>query len=226
MSTYLTLCQTVRRECRVPGSGPSSVSGQTGILKKIVEWVADADEEIQSLWADWDFLWAQWSETTIEGTAEYTKPSDLGTWDRESFYLDYSTDDHSKLTEMTYKDWRTRLRQGTKTNQQPAYFIIQPDQNIRLEAPPDDAYTLTADYWKTPTRLSDNSDTSVIPAQFERAIIELAKTKFAMDQGAQTILIAAQSAYLDWIGRLEAAQLPGHDRDRMAEGRDITVIPQ
>jgi len=226
MSTYLALCQTVRRECRVPGSGPSSVSSQTGILAKIVEWVADADEEIQSMYADWDFLWSQWSEGTIAGTSEYVKPSDFGTWDRESFYLDYTTANHKKLTEMKYKTWRANLRQGVKTNQKPSYFIILPSRNIKLESPPDAVYTLTADYWAKPTRMSTNSSESSIPAQFERAIIERAKMKYASDQGAPAIMSEAQNAFLDWVDRLRAAELPGHDRDRMAEGEPLVVTPE
>lgn len=226
MSTYLELCQAVRRECGVSGSGPSSVTGQAGMLQKIVEWVADADTEIQSLYTDWGFLWTQWTESTIAGTAQYAKPSDLGAWDRESFWLDYGTASHKKLVELKYKSWRGTLRQGVKTNQKPSYFVVLPSGNITLEAPPDAVYSLTADYWKTATRMTANASVSVIPAQFERTIIELAKFKYAVDEGAGALMASSQAAYLDWLGRLKAAELPERYRDLMAEAPDLTVIPE
>ena len=56
--TFLELCQTVRQEVGVSGTGPSTVLSQEGQLKVIVDFVAASDFEIQVLWEDWDFLWA------------------------------------------------------------------------------------------------------------------------------------------------------------------------
>ncbi len=39
---FLSLCQRLRSEARIPGTGPSSVTGQTGELAKIVEWITTA----------------------------------------------------------------------------------------------------------------------------------------------------------------------------------------
>ena len=45
---FLSLCQRLRSEARIPGTGPSSVTGQTGELAKIVEWITTAYEDIQA----------------------------------------------------------------------------------------------------------------------------------------------------------------------------------
>ena len=54
MSTYLQLCQKLRQECEVGGTGPSAVTGQTGELARLVTWIADAYTELQQ---EYDWLW-------------------------------------------------------------------------------------------------------------------------------------------------------------------------
>ena len=173
--TFLELCQTVRQEVGVSGTGPTTVLNQEGQLKVIIDFVADADFQIQILWDDWDFLWAQYSSTLSTGTAApaTSKPTDLGTWDMRSFYLDYTTNNSAFLTPLPYTNWRTDYRQGVATNSLPTYVVVQPDKNIFVDAPPDKAYTITADYWKVPTRMAANTTVSPIPEQFHRVIIAL-----------------------------------------------------
>lgn len=47
--TYLELCQAFREDIGIAGTGPATVVGQTGILGRIVRWIADADITIQAL---------------------------------------------------------------------------------------------------------------------------------------------------------------------------------
>ena len=54
--TFLELCQTVRSEVGISGTGPTTVIGQEGQLLSIVNFTAEADFLIQGLWLDWNFL--------------------------------------------------------------------------------------------------------------------------------------------------------------------------
>ena len=224
---YLELCQKVRRECGVQGNGPTTVTNQTGILQKIVDWVADADEEIQSRWFDWNFLWASVSGNTTVGLATYTKPSDLASWDPQSFYLDYTLATYSKLSQLNYQLWRDNYRNGVKTNARPSYFVIKPNGDIILEAPPDDVYSLTSNGWKIATRMSANTSTTSIPARFQRVIIARAKMFFAEDQNAPEIMESSIREYNELMDKLEAAELPNQHNRRLsqaeAESMDIIV---
>lgn len=208
-STYLTLCQQARRECGVSGTGPSSVSGQTGMLQKIVEWVADADEYICSKWLDWGFLHTEHSVNTIAGTKDYSAPSDLGMWDAHSFYLDRTSSTFKNLVPMDYWYWRDALRNGLKTNVEPTYIVIKPDLDIILEGPPDAIYSLTADYYKTTTRLSGNTDTSPIPSRFDRLIIAKVKWYYGYHEDAPEILTEGKEEFVDLMNRLESIYRPG-----------------
>ena len=223
--TYLQLCTVVHRECGISGSAPSAVTNQSGILDDLVNWVAEAAYEIEAFHGDWDFHWSQWSESTVASTAVYTAPSDLGEWDRDSFYLNYTADTYQKLRALGYKEWRKRYRQGTQTNDKSTLVVIQPDNSVRLWPVPDAVYTLTADYWSKPTRLAANGDYSAVPEDFERAIIELAKMKYATDQGAPQIMGDSEVEYERWFNQLEASQWDGQKHRRIAHTADLVVRP-
>lgn len=222
--TFLELCQTVRQEVGVSGTGPTTVLNQEGQLKVIVDFVADSDFQIQILWEDWEFLWAQYSSTLSTGVAApaIAKPTDLGTWDMRSFYLDYTTSEAAFLAPLSYIDWRSNYRQGVATDALPTYVVVQPDKNIFVDAPPDKAYTITADYWKTPTRMAANATVSPIPEQFHRTIVARAKTMWAEREEAPDILVGASAEYADVLDKLESNSLPVQRTRRLASS-DTTI---
>jgi hypothetical protein len=203
------------------------VLNQVGILEKVVNWVADADKETQGLWFDWDFLHVDdWSDNTIANTPTVAAPADIGAWDEESFYLDYTTADHKHLTVLDYKQWRRDLRQGVKTSQKPDSVVILPDLSLRLESPPDAIYSLTADYWKRPARMAANSDTSPIPEEYERIIVARAKIAYAEIQGVGEILASATIEYDLLLDKLEAKCLPNQKGRRRADPQMMVVCPE
>jgi hypothetical protein len=214
-STYLALCQKFRQEVGVSGTGPAAVTSQTGMYAKIVEWIADADEDICSQYLDWGFLWTQWETSTIIGTKDYSAPSDFGMWDEESFYLDSTSSTYRQLKIMDYWYWRENHRNGTKTNDKPSFVVIRPDKAIIIESPPDAVYTLTADYYKTETRMTVNTDTSPIPSKFDRIIIARAKIYYAEHEDAPEVMNGAVNEYRDLMNRLESLYLPGQQARTM-----------
>ena len=220
---FLTICQTVRQEVGVSGTGPTTVVSQEGQLKVIVDAVAAASFQIQTLWHDWDFLWSQYSSTTSIGTRApaLQKPTDLNVWDRNSFYLDYTSDTNYRLEDYDYIAYRDNYRQGVATNSTPVYVIIQPDQNIILDPPPDAVHTITADYWKTPAALTGNTDIPDIPPQYHRAVVARAKTMWAEREEAPEILLSASAEYQDLLDKLESNSLSGQEGRRRAGGTTV-----
>lgn len=228
-STFLSLLTTTYREAGISAASPASVVNQVGITNLLANLVADAAYDIETIWSDWDFLWYQWSESTISGTSEYSGPSDLGNFDMESFYLNYTSDSYVKLRRMDYRVWRSSHRNGTQTTSTPAYFIITPDNSVILHPVPNAVFTLTADYWKTPTRLAANTDTSPIPSRFDRAIIELAKMRYGENRGVNELVINSQANFQTWLKKLEGDQLSTRREFTMSAADDImsmVVVPQ
>ncbi len=225
-SSYLELCQRVRQECSIPGT-MASVASQTGIFQRIVTWVADSDALIQSAFADWSFLWAQHSTPTIPNTDTYNAPSDLGAWDLDSFHLDSTTAQHTRLKYIDYAEYRDRYRNGVQTPNRPFRITVLPNNHLVVNPVPDDVYTLTADYYRIPTRLAANTDTSAIPERFEQAIIALARSKFAEEEGSPVMLNNALQEYGFWMEELKKHHLPNQmGRAQGQSSTDWVVRPE
>lgn len=225
-SSYLTLCQKLRQEVGATGSDgtPSTVIGQTRMLKKIVDWIADADMDICTKYLDWGFLHDEHSVSTVAGVKDYSAPSDFGLWDYNSFYLDSTSDSYQKLNKMDYSYWRSHLRNGTKTNEKPTWFIVKPNKDIILESPPDGTYTLTADYYKTATRMTTNDSVSLIPTKFDRLIIARAKIYYGNHQNAAEIIEDGVNEYRDLMMRLESIYLPEQESRTKGGNDDMVTI--
>jgi len=235
MSDFLTLVKSLQRECGVAGSAITTVSGQSGMHGKLVNWIADADIHIQNLRTDWNFLWSQYSASTIAGTSEPIVPNDLSLWDRGSFYLDYSTASNRHLKYLDYKQWRDGLGRGVQTNKKPSHVVIKPGNQIVLVGTPDDAYALTADYWKTPAKMTDNTDESAIPSRFRRIIVVQAKLWYAEEQDMPDVYRAATAELygdpreresMGLIDQLKSSQLPNQERRTMSSGPEINIRPE
>ena len=221
---YLQLCQSLRRECGIQGTGPTSVTGQIGLLEKLVGWIADANDEICGFHHDWNFLWSQFEEPTIANTSTVTRPSDIGLWDTDSFCLDYNTDDYRKLKEMSYRQWRKFFRNGTRTPDKPSFFAVRPDKNIVLEPIPDDVYTLTADYWKIAPRLTNNPDEPLIPENLQRIIVVRAKIYYAEHDNAPEVMQGAMQEFQVLINSLRGSELPGYAENKTGSAPENFVV--
>ena len=221
--TYLQLCQLTRQECGIQGQGPSAVTNQTGTSKRVVEWVRDADLLIQTLHPDWDFLHAEFTENTVQGSDVITKPSNFGMWDRESFAIDRGTDVGRSLNFMTYKKYRKF--NSVKTQQEPYRITILPNNNLALAEPADGIYEIYASYWKNITQLAANGDVPPYPDRFQRVIVARAKMFFFEDQEAWDNYKAAENEYDLWLDKLESFAGPGQQEAGQLESPMSAVRP-
>lgn len=218
-STYLELCQELARELRIPGTGPSAVTGQTGELEKIVRYVANANRDICRRWTDWDFLWTTFSTTTVLDSNSLTdgSPADLRKWDENSFVYDPTSDDYTRLSFIDYRDDYRQKVLGTQTSDVPAYVTIRPDRAIRIYPQASVAgKTVQAEYWKIGTELTADSTTSDIPEEHERLILVRAKIYYAESEDAPEIMASALAEHDDLLNILEANHLPDQDMRNMA----------
>jgi len=227
MSTNLELCQELAQEVGISGSGvPTTVVGQTGQLKKIVDFIKTADLRIQSMYIDWNFLWTQFSEALSATQTAVSAPTNpaVNQWDDESFYLDYNTDDYVRLKGIDWYTYRDRYRQGTKTDDIPSMVVIKPNLDLIIEPPCLTSYTLTGEYWAKPTAMTTNSATSSIPSHLHRIIIARAKMLFADHEEDDGMKLSAQSEFAEILADLKAAELPKMKGQRMARDTQNLVV--
>lgn len=212
---YLELCQRVRLEAGVSGTGPASVTGQTGEMARIVSWVATSYDDIQRSRL-WDWLRASFTFTTTPNDHDYSYTdagiaSRFASWDVQSFRIyknSVGVNDEIELPFVRYPDYRSVYLTGPQVAGRPAEFSVSPDHKLLLGPLPDDAYVVTGEYVKAPQTLSADADIPEMPEQFHMMIVYRALMKYARFEAAGEIYQDAEREYLALKRQLEYNQMP------------------
>lgn len=221
---YLELCVRARQEAGVSGSGPTTVTGQTGKLEKIVNWVQQAWIEIQLMRPNWLFMHAEFSFPTVAATRDYLAAdvsiTDLKLWDTGSFMI-YETalgeSDQNQLVYLPYSQWRStyRIGMGDRDDARPQYFTIMPDNSVRMEPRPDKIYTIEGEYKKSSQVLAlDADELTGFPDDFHMLVVWQALKTYGHFENAPEVLEEAETNFDNLLYRLEIEQLPVFSEDR------------
>lgn len=210
---FLQICQRVRQETGVSGDGPSNVSSQTGMYKKIVEWVLAAHEEIQLLHPNWKFDWAKLTVPLTAGTEAYL-PSTWSispkSWDFDSMYV-YATDAgptaRTWLAFNEYSDYR-RLNQSQASGR-PVHVTWMPNKSIALYPIPVSGLTFCADYYMVPEVMTSNTSTPRIPSEYHMAIVWRAVMFYAASEEHPALAQTATRNFVTLLNKMEATELDG-----------------
>jgi hypothetical protein len=182
MSTFLEICQKAGAESGVFSDGqPASVVNQTGDLKKLVDWTADAVEWVERQRDDWQWMQKAWSGSLTANNRTYTAAgsfviTDFGGWVIDdirrrfypvSIYLTATgVSDETALKLIPYETWLARYDRGTQETNRPTYYTISPAGEIIFAQTPDAAYTARGRYRRKPARPAANATEPGWPAQY------------------------------------------------------------
>lgn len=225
---YLQLCQRVRQECADVGSGPTTVTGQTGLLGRIVSWVADSYTELQNRYAvcpNWRWLRHGFTVDTVadDDSYAYGDVTDtttsaaitrLSTWrirdcdDPPNIYL--TSSGVGTQTPMTYIDWDTFkyiYKRGTQNASYPIHISEDPHQNLVIGPKPNGIYTVTGDYLRSAQILALDADTPEMPSQFHMIIVYRAMIRYGFREISSEIIDSAREDYRVLLRQLEQHQL-------------------
>lgn len=208
---YLDLCKDLVSELGVAGgTGPSSVTGQTGELKNMVRWVAEADLYVQNLWVDWQFLWTEVSgQVVTEGNDTITYVTDLETPVINGLVMN---DGLGTAYRPQYMEWdHFRARYGTKPKSlsaRVARWTMRPDRVIALSNIMSADVAWRLEYYKRPAKLTTNVSRSPIPERFERIILARAAIMYGTREDAPEILTGYAAEYADTLEKMETFFVP------------------
>ena len=202
--TYLELCQRLRMEAGLSGTGPASVTSQTGMDKKLVEWVRSAWEEIQLSRLDWRFSWGESSLPVLAGTASINPVllglSDLNVWSKDTARFDGAP--------LKHIGWRDFQQFKTTTTGLVAYFSEAPDRSLHFSQLPVADGTFTAEYFKTPQILASNMDVPRMPAHYHMAIVYKALMMYAAHDDAAQTFVDASMRFNQLYNKIESTEAP------------------
>jgi hypothetical protein len=225
MSTNLELVQQLHRDCGALGAEPTSVIDQVGEAKRLVNWIKQADNYVQLKWVNWKFLRQEYSQATTATIATLTKPANLKYWDFKTFkIIEPGETDKNPFEAIEYDKVKADILDTTEDI--PWRAIVMPNNDLRLEPVPDDAYTIEADYYDKPTLLAANADVSLIPEEFHQVIIGRAMILYANFENAPEIKDQGEEIYVEQLALLENDQLPNQEHSRFNTGAMIEVIAE
>lgn len=203
--TFLELCQAVRAEAGIQGSGPSTVVGQTGMYGRIVDWVGEAYAEILKM-HPWSFLWTRVTPELTSAQAAYTGADfDPAITDLGRIYSGSMKDLTTTNTPKIYfRDWSILDAQAAASGP-PRYFTRRPDDAIIFYPTPDAVYEVQFDYLKDGHTLVDNTDTPLIPdATLHKIIVYKALDYYGMYDENQTASLHGGRQFNMMLGQMHA----------------------
>lgn len=216
MSTFIELATRLRTECGVTGTN-TTVIGAAGEWGRLCNWVAQAWIEIQEEQPDWEWMRASCTLNTVANDGEYS-PSDFGltdfaSWRKNSFRLYLTSAGVGSQWLLPFKDYNSfrdyyLLSSRQTTYSRPSEMTIAPNQNILLGLAPDDIYTVTGEYYKTPMELTADSDTPEMPTRFHMMIVYKAMMSYGAFESAPEVYSRGEKQYRDMLAKLRMNQMP------------------
>lgn len=218
--TFLQLCSRLRQEVGISGAGPIAVTGQTGELKRIVDWVLGAYEEIQNKHKNWKFLQNEFSFNTVSGTQAYALTdaalatmTELATWKRDDVRIYLTATGTSDETRLRYCPWEnfkaTYLFGASRaTTGKPTHFSIKPDKSIVFWPKPDAIYTCVGEYFKRAQTMTANADEPLLPDEYHMLIVWQAIVTYAVYTASPEVYAGAKEKVALYMPKLELDQLP------------------
>jgi len=232
MSTFLELTQQLVTELGIGGANqgatvPTDTTTQVGQMWNAVNWIRQAENNLNLLHTDWQFLSATYFEALIVGSR--VAPAHVGSdtpkmWDRRSFWLERNNANAAPLTWMDWEQFRSDIFAGaTPSNSKPS-IITQDRQGILyLDVPADSAYDLRAEFYRVPLLLTTDAQVPHMPAEYHRLIVCEAAIKYGNKEAALEVINGMEAEYEFLLDKLEGDQLIGHEYDNQ-HSQDLPLV--
>lgn len=214
---FLQLCQRTREKCGISGSGPAAVTGQSGEMLRVVNWVNEAWMEIQNSRTNWMWMRGEFTFNTVAAQQAYTL-TDAGVAATHShWWIDtlriYRTDvgvnDEQHLHKTDYAAFRDVYQFSARMNGRPTAVAERPwDQALLLGPVPEQIYTVVGEYQKKATEMAANIDVPSLPTQYHMLIVYEAMTKYAAYEAAPEVMAGVQTSYSEIKSALYDNQQP------------------
>lgn len=225
---FLAICQRLRQECGVPGTGPTTVVGQAGELKRIVDWAAAAYDELQGRHPHWRWLRSAFTVNTVLGDDTYAYgdctdsiyggaiarfrrwwPHDADGLSNAKIYLQSAGVGGERwFPYLPWNHFRSLYRIGTQNNGQPAHFTIDPLNNLVIGPKPDGVYVMTGEYQRGNQTLAADADIPEMPVDYHMLIVAMGMERSGRFNAASEVFNGGGLEGGRLLRQLELEQLP------------------
>lgn len=231
--TYLQLVQMLAEKCGAVA--PTTVLNQTNEALRLVNWIGDAWNEVQSISTQWKWMRNDFSFQTIVDANKNAYPptndglggpyvglTDHAAWHKDTFRL-YRTSvgraGEVFLKNWDYANWRDVWGFGVNATllMRPIVWAERPrDLAIVFGAAPDAIYTVSGEYQRKPSIMTMDADVPGVvatsdrglPDRFHRIIVYRAMMMYGAYEAAPEVRGEGQQNYSTMLSALKTAQLP------------------
>lgn len=218
-TTYLELTNKLLRrlnEVEIAQSDFASVRGVQSLAKDMIQ---AAINEINMQEFEWPFNAATYTQTLTVGTEEYAFVDTIKSVDWDSFYLvaDDALDVFARPLLFIAREARNRFLKVDDDNagadgiNAPTYVYKSHTFGFGISPSPDEAYTVTFDYFLKPVQLTDYDDTSTVPEIYDEVIIQAALFHFYMFRDNSEQAQIAKQNFRQLLNRMRSILL--NDKD-------------
>lgn len=215
--TYLELCQLVKEKAGITGNNLSTVTGQSGELKRVCNWVKEAWVDVQEHRDDWDWMRNDFTFNTIAYQSTYdpgaspVSLTDFAKWRDDSFRIYYTASGvgtETLLQQYEYNSFRDYYLLGARkaTFARPIALSIKPNRSLVLGLAPNDIFTVSGEYFKTPQILAADGDIPEMPSRFHLLIAYRALIKYGYYESAGEVIQEYTQLYNEMLNKLELDQ--------------------
>ena len=182
-------------------------------MKRVVDWVSSAYEDIQNLHATWRFLRRDFSFSTIASSQDYTPAAvsltDFAHWIKNDLRIYSAVSDEDFLEYYPWEIFRKAYYFGSNRTQtgRPTVVTVKPNNALALWQIPDGVYTVNGEYYKSAQAMSANADIPVIPTRFQMIVIWKGLMHYGAYAGADEKYAHGSNEYKKLLSMLEYAEL-------------------
>lgn len=203
---FLELCQAVRREAQIPGTGPTVVTDQVGQLAEVVEAVKEAWRAIQEMHESWTFRLGLSDAQLVAGKVLYT-PFELGMPESISHITQVLIDGRA-IENLDWVQFEAMITKQADRKGAPGFWTETPDRKIKFYPEPDSSYPVRIFYVKELQELVDELDKPNIPERYHRIVQWKATMDLVINEGDQLVYQKAYEKYDNLLAQMEVHLLP------------------
>lgn len=222
---YLALTKRVHLILRIgeetPGTQPTTVAAQSGVLAEMVQWVTAAHDDICRLHTDWLFMRATGSFTLPQGAqtlsladmrgAVATLGKPLPFVADNGAFIGITGDGAEQTCEFVpYGHWIGTYDQAPIATGFPSYFTITPDGGMAFDTVADRAYSLRFQYSKAVVPLAADADLPMFDDAYHMTIVWWAILNYycVSRDGVRELVQKADAELRRELTKLRNEQLP------------------
>lgn len=210
-------------ETQISSSDWATLTGPQLAAKKAIIWAVD---EIMSHERKWPFNRQAGEQLLTVGTVEYAWPLGYREVDMHSFYVEKDASlnvNTTRLKPIDKEEWYRRHRELDLDNatdgRDVPEFVFRTSGKFGITPCPNQAYTVKFVYFDIPTRMSDYTDTTTVPDEYEHVVLAHAQVwlNFFYENDEQMAL--ARERAKDFLKDMRSVLINDDDDYRMKDTR-------